>query len=67
MTAIEYKVRAYAQKEQVSIATVRLWIAKGAETIRRTPGGGIRIVEHSTDGNAAHTSTSTATAARDPK
>ncbi len=41
----EYTVKAFAAKEQVSEKTVRLWIKKGAVCVRRTPGGGLRIVE----------------------
>lgn len=41
----EFTVRDFARKEQVNEKTVRRWIVKGAVTIRRTPGGGIRIVE----------------------
>lgn len=42
---IEYRVRAFAAKEGVDERTVRRWIAKGAVQVRRTPGGGIRIIE----------------------
>lgn len=45
MTTKEFKVRDYARKEQVTEQTVRNWIAKGAVEVRRTPGGGVRIVE----------------------
>lgn len=42
---MEFTVRAYASREQVNERTVRRWIVKGAVQIRRTAGGGIRIVE----------------------
>lgn len=41
----EYTVKEYAAQERVDERTVRRWIAKGAVEHRRTPGGGIRIVE----------------------
>ncbi len=41
----EYTVREYADKERVTPRTVFTWILKGAVTIRRTPGGQIRIIE----------------------
>lgn len=41
----EFTVKEYAAKERVHEQTVRLWIRKGAVSVRRTPGGGIRIVE----------------------
>jgi hypothetical protein len=41
----EYTVREYARAEQVDTSTVRRWIVKGAVNVRRTPGGGIRILE----------------------
>ena len=41
----EYTVAEYAKKEQVTERTVWLWIAKHAIEIRKTPGGGIRVVE----------------------
>lgn len=41
----EYTVRDYARIEQVDASTVRRWIIKGAVTVRRTAGGGIRILE----------------------
>lgn len=34
----------YAAIERVTVRTVRRWISKGAVSVRRTPGGGIRIV-----------------------
>lgn len=42
---VEYCVKEFAAKERVTERTVRRWIAKGAVLVRRTPGGGIRIVE----------------------
>lgn len=42
---VEWTVRQYAQREQVSVVTVRRWVQKGALEIRRTVGGGIRIIE----------------------
>jgi hypothetical protein len=42
--AREYTVREYARAEQVDTSTVRRWIMKGAVEIRRTPGGGIRVL-----------------------
>ena len=40
----ELTVKNYANAEGVHERTVRRWIEKGAVTIRRTPGGGIRVV-----------------------
>lgn len=37
-------VREYAKFEQVSEVTVRRWIVKGAVPVRRTPGGGVRVI-----------------------
>jgi predicted site-specific integrase-resolvase len=42
---MELTVKEFAAIERVDERTVRRWIAKGAVSIRRTPGGGIRIVE----------------------
>jgi predicted site-specific integrase-resolvase len=39
----ELTVKEYAAHERVDERTVRRWITKGAVTVRRTPGGGIRI------------------------
>lgn len=39
-----YTVKEYAHQERVDQSTVRRWIAKGAVVVRRTPGGGIRII-----------------------
>lgn len=41
----EFTVKEFAHRERVTERTVWNWIAKRAVTIRRTPGGGIRIVE----------------------
>lgn len=42
---IEYTVKEYAYLERVDERTVRRWYTeKGALTIRRTPGGGVRII-----------------------
>lgn len=41
----EYKVRDFAQREQVAVSTVRRWLAKGAVEWRRTPGGHVRIID----------------------
>lgn len=55
----EYTVRDFARREQVNERTVRRWIDKGAVEIRRTPGGGIRIVERvSSDSRAVFFETS---------
>lgn len=40
---VELTVKQYAAIEQVTTRTVRRWIVKGAVTVRRTPGGGLRI------------------------
>jgi predicted site-specific integrase-resolvase len=40
----ELTVREFAEKEQVDQRTVRRWIDKGAVDVRRTPGGGLRIL-----------------------
>jgi len=37
-------VKEMAALERVDERTVRRWIAKGAVDVRRTPGGGIRIL-----------------------
>lgn len=37
-------VKEYAAMERVTDRTVWNWIAKGAVPIRRTPGGGVRIL-----------------------
>ena len=41
----EFTVKEFASKERVDERTVRRWIVKGAVDVRRTPGGGVRIVE----------------------
>lgn len=45
MSVTEFTVKAFAQREQVNERTVRRWMEKGAVEFRRTPGGGIRIVD----------------------
>lgn len=40
----ELTVKEYAAVERVTERTVRNWISKGALDIRRTPGGGVRVV-----------------------
>lgn len=42
---MEFTVKELAARERVDEKTVRRWIQKGAVEIRRTPGGGIRIME----------------------
>lgn len=39
----ELTVREYAEHERVSTRTVWTWIQKGAVTVRRTPGGSVRV------------------------
>lgn len=41
----EYTVKEYARRERVTERTVYNWMDKGAIEYRRTPGGGIRILE----------------------
>jgi hypothetical protein len=41
----ELTVKEFAAKERVTERTVRVWIDKGAVPVRRTPGGGIRILD----------------------
>jgi len=41
----ELTVKQLAEREGVKTKTVYRWITKGALDVRRTPGGGIRIVE----------------------
>lgn len=43
----ELKVKEYAAAERVTTRTVWHWIAKGAVSVRRTPGGGVRILTKS--------------------
>lgn len=45
MAVFELTVKEYAAQERVTERTVYNWMAKGAIQVRRTPGGGIRIVE----------------------
>lgn len=40
----EYTVKEFAAIERVTPRTVHTWIAKGAIEVRRTPGGGLRII-----------------------
>ncbi len=42
---MELTVKEFAAQERVDERTVRRWIDKGAVDVRRTPGGGIRIVD----------------------
>lgn len=39
----ELTIKEYASLERVTERTVKNWIAKGAITVRRTPGGRVRI------------------------
>lgn len=39
----ELTVREYAAHERVSTRTVWTWIQKGAVSVRRTPGGSVRV------------------------
>jgi len=48
--SIELKVKEFAALERVHEQTVRDWIRKGAVTVRRTPGGGLRIVTEGSSG-----------------
>lgn len=41
---VEWTVSQFAEREQVDERTVRRWIYKGAVQVRKTPGGGIRVV-----------------------
>lgn len=41
---MELTVKEMAARERVDERTVRRWIAKGAVSVRRTPGGGIRVL-----------------------
>lgn len=43
----EFTVKQFAEKERVTVRTVFNWLSKGAVDYRRTPGGGIRILEPS--------------------
>lgn len=42
---MELTVKEMAARERVTERTVWNWITKGAVDVRRTPGGGVRIVE----------------------
>lgn len=44
----ELTVRQFAAQEKQSERTVRRWLKKGALAFRRTPGGGIRILDRRT-------------------
>ena len=46
----EFTVKEFAAKERVDEKTVRRWIVKGAVDVRRTPGGGVRILEPTQNG-----------------
>lgn len=45
LQVVELTVEEFAKVERVSERQVRTWIAKGALEIRRTTGGGVRILE----------------------
>ena len=45
MNEVELTVKEFAARERVTERTVRKWMEKGAIEFRRTPGGGIRILE----------------------
>lgn len=46
----ELTVKEFAARERVHEQTVRDWIRKGAVPVRRTPGGGIRIIDRRCEG-----------------
>lgn len=46
----ELTVKEYAAAERVTERTVYNWIGKGAVQVRRTPGGGVRVVVFSLAG-----------------
>jgi predicted site-specific integrase-resolvase len=47
---VEMTVKEFAALERVNIRTVKTWIEKGAVQVRRTPGGGVRVlVDRATD------------------
>lgn len=41
---VEWTIAEYAAYERVDERTVRRWVAKGAVLVRKTPGGGIRVL-----------------------
>jgi excisionase family DNA binding protein len=41
---VELTVKEFAREERVTERTVRNWIVKGAISVRRTPGRGVRIL-----------------------
>lgn len=43
----ELTVKEYAQRQRVTERTVWTWVRKQAVTVRRTPGGGVRIIDRS--------------------
>jgi hypothetical protein len=49
---VEYTVKEFAFRERVTERTVYNWMTKGAVQFRRTPGGGIRIIDRR-DGSGA--------------
>jgi predicted site-specific integrase-resolvase len=40
----ELTIKEYAAVERVTVRTVQRWIDKGAVLVRRTPGGGVRVL-----------------------
>lgn len=50
---MELTVKELAARERVGERTVRRWITEGKVPVRRTPGGGIRIVEAGSAGRSA--------------
>ncbi len=40
----ELTIKEYAAVERVTVRTVQRWIDKGAVPVRRTPGGGVRVL-----------------------
>lgn len=52
MSDREITVKELAQRERVHEMTVYRWIAKGAVDVRRTPGGGIRILDRRSEARA---------------
>ncbi len=43
----ELTVKEYAQRQRVTERTVWTWVRKQAVQVRRTPGGGVRIIDRS--------------------